>query len=68
MRCIPHCGSCNHICINSPMFKKISIEERLNVILNDENIIEENNNSGVYIVTPEEKISFVRDCEGFNPL
>ena len=60
MRCISHCSTCGHMCIHSPMFKKLSIEERIYIIFNDENIVEdEKDNSGVYKLTPEEMIKFV---------
>lgn len=60
MRCIPHCGECNHMCISSPMFKKLSIEERLYIIFNDENIVkDEKSDSGVFEVTPEEMTKFM---------
>ena len=60
MRCISHCSTCDHMCILSPMFKKLSIEERIYIIFNDENIVEdEKDNFGVYKVTPKEMLKFV---------
>ena len=40
MICIEaHCGDCNHICVKSPFFGKITKEERMNILLNDFKVI-----------------------------